>query len=328
MEKTKISIKRLPCVLGCAAKCKIELDGICVGKVANGKTVEFLVEQGKHTLSIYWGWKKKTTIEININEDDEIINLIAKLNIAKDRLDFYSADNQLLSADSDKGSTVTMSNPKGTTNFARRDVVVLASAAVVVCLCVVGILLAGNTMVSENNNVVNTQNENMTEEEKAGLEIEKANNCFAENDYQEAMEICSTVVETYPNTSIAQNMNSYLQEQFGQFVHITAKELMNEYETNVVNADEKYTGTVVIISGTVSGIDKTNNDKNLCVLLKSGTYFANVQLNFDTSQTESVATLKPGDTVKAIGRCTGKNGKVLVFFDGNNVMISDSLLID
>jgi len=318
MEKTKISIKRLPCVIGCAAKCKIELDGMCVGKVANGKTVEFWAEQGIHTLSIYWGWKKKTMIELNIDGDSEVINLIAKLNIAKDRLDFYSADNQLLSTDVKKNPTVAMSNQVGK---------IVAISTLCVCFIIfLACLISFQT--DSNNNATNVQNIEMTDEEKAVLEIEKANNCFAENDYQEAMEICNTVVETYPNTSVAQNMNSYLQEQFGKFVHITAKELMNEYETNVVNADEKYTGTTVIISGTVNGIDKTNNDKNLCVLLKSGTYFANVQLNFDTSQTESVANLKPGDTVKAIGRCTGKNGKVLVFFDGNNVMISDCLLID
>lgn len=164
MTKTKIRVKRLSCILGCAAKCKIEMDGICVGKVANGKTVEFWADKGLHTLSIYWGWKKKTTIEINVEEKDETINLIAKLNIAKDRLDFYSEDNQLLSKDLNKGSTGSTPNGKGGTNFARRDVVVLVSAAVVVCFCVVGILLASNSMNSENTDVVNTQNENMAEE--------------------------------------------------------------------------------------------------------------------------------------------------------------------
>ena len=164
MEKTKIIIKRLPCIIGCAAKCKIEMDGICVGKVANGKTVEFWADKGLHTLSIYWGWKKKTTIEINVDGKDERINLFTKLNIAKDKLDFYSEDNQLLSKDSNKGSKDATSNQKSRTNFARRDVVVLVSAAVVVCLCVVGILLASNSMNDENTNIVNTQNGNMTEE--------------------------------------------------------------------------------------------------------------------------------------------------------------------
>lgn len=317
MEKTKISIKRLSCILGCAGKCKIELDGICVGKVANGKTVEFWADKGIHTLSIYWGWKKKTTIKINVDEEDEIISLIAKLNIAKDRLDFYSSDNQLLSVDVKK-STVVMSD-----QVAR----IVATSTVIICFIIFIVCLI-DFKTESNDNITNVQDIEMTDEEKAEMEIERANNYFSKDNYQEAMEVCNTVVEAYPNTSVAQNMNNYLQGQFGQFVHITAKDLMNEYETNVVNADEKYTGTVVIVSGTVSGIDKTNNDKNLCVLLDSGTYFANVQLNFNTSQTENVATLKPGDKVKAIGRCTGKNGKVLVFFDGNNVMISDCLLIN
>ena len=78
-----------------------------------------------------------------------------------------------------------------------------------VCVCFI-IFLACliNFQTDSNNNATNVQNIEMTDEEKAVLEIEKANNCFAENDYQEAMEICNTVVETYPNTSVAQNMNS------------------------------------------------------------------------------------------------------------------------
>ena len=156
MEKTKISIKRLPCVFGCAAKCKIELDGICVGKVANGKTVEFWAEQGIHTLSIYWGWKKKTTMELNIDGDSEIINLIAKLNIAKERLDFYSADNQLLSTDVKKNSTTTMSKQVG-------KIVAIST----VCICFI-IFLACliNLQTDTNNDATNVQNIGMTDEEK------------------------------------------------------------------------------------------------------------------------------------------------------------------
>lgn len=162
MEKTKIRIKRLPCVFGCAAKCKIELDGICVAKVANGKSVEFWADKGIHTLTIYWGWKK-TNVEINVNQDDEI-SLVAKVNIAKDRFDFYSSDNKLLSNDSNKDPAVGVTSQKGNTNFARRDIVVIVSAIVVVFLCVVGILLASNSTVSENDNVIITESGNMDED--------------------------------------------------------------------------------------------------------------------------------------------------------------------
>lgn len=84
----------------------------------------------------------------------------------------------------------------------------------------------------------------------------------------------------------------------------------------------------MVVSGTVSSIGKTNHDKNLCVLLRSGTMLWSVQLNFTASQTESVAALQEGDSVTVIGKCTGQSGKQLLVFDGNNVMIERCLLIE
>ncbi len=181
------------------------------------------------------------------------------------------------------------------------------------------------------NNIENTNsaNENigLTDEENAQIEIEKATENFLAGKYGEALEICNDIMFIYPNTEVANNMNNYLKEQYAQFQQYTAEYLMSEYEANIVNADEKYTGKGMIVSGAVNKIDKTNNDKNLCVLLKSGTYFWSVQLNFDTSQTEAVSALKEGSTVKVIGKCTGKSGKHLLIIDGENIMIEDCMFV-
>lgn len=131
----------------------------------------------------------------------------------------------------------------------------------------------------------------------------------------------------YPDTETAANMSTYIQEQYEQYTHITAKQLMTDYEENLVNADNEYTDKVLIVSGVVSKVDKTNKDTTLCVLLQSGNFLGSVQLNFDTSQTNAVSALKKGSSVQVIGKCTGKSGKQLLIFDGNNVMLTDCVII-
>ena len=63
------------------------------------------------------------------------------------------------------------------------------------------------------------------------------------------------------------------------------------------------------------------------MLLKTNVLFSAVQLNFDTNQEDAVAQLKEGDTIKVIGKCTGKSGKLFVILDANNVMIEDCYII-
>lgn len=84
-------------------------------------------------------------------------------------------------------------------------------------------------------------------------------------------------------------MDNYISEQYKQYPSFTVNQLMEEYESNIVNADKNYTGKTVIVSGIINSFGKTNHDSNLCVLLKSG--------------------------------------KQLLIFDGENVMIEDCLII-
>ena len=172
-----------------------------------------------------------------------------------------------------------------------------------------------------------TQQEDLTPDEKAEQLIQIATKEFDEGDYIEAVNICNKIASEYPETESSKNMPNYLNEQYGKFNNISASRLMNEYTENIVNADKEYTGQILVIDGVVSSIDKTNNGNNLCVLLKSNTYFANVQLNFDTDQEDAVSKLSAGNSIKAIGKCTGKSGKHFIILDGNNVMIEDCYII-
>lgn len=176
--------------------------------------------------------------------------------------------------------------------------------------------------------------ENKKEEKKEPTDEEKAEELlttvsvkFSEGDYEEAIDICEKIKELYPDTIVVSKMDEYLDKEYSKISHYTAYELMSSYEENIVNADKEYTDKTIIISGKISEIGKTNNDRNLCVLLDSGTYFKCVQLNFDLSKTDEVAELKKGDSVKVLGKCTGKSGKHFLIFDGDNVMIENCYLI-
>lgn len=308
MEQYSIKIVR-PSVSGALGVYKVELDGLQVGKLGSRSELSIPTSAGNHTLSFIWMGKAEKTIQINIPEGQYMTLINFKLNNWSGKIE------------------LEMGNLSQVTTKKKKLHPALIVLIVIIFISFIA-SLGDNSTETVDNNSTNVQNIEMTDEEKAQTEIEKATTKFSEGKYREALEICNRVTETYPNTETTSNMNNYIKEQYAQFPQYTAKQLMAEYEANIVNADKEYTDKVMIVSGTVSRIDKTNNDKNLCVLLKSGTYFYAVQLNFDTSQTDAVSALKEGDSVKAIGKCTGKSGKYFLVFDGENVMISNCLLID
>lgn len=151
---------------------------------------------------------------------------------------------------------------------------------------------------------------------------------FASGNYEQGFAACEEITTDYPDAEISSSIDDFISEQLDQYLHISARDLMAKYDENLVNADKEYTGKVVVVSGTVSSIGKTNGDRNLVVVLDSGTYFKGVQLNFSTDHEDAVAELREGDSVQAIGRCTGLSGKVLLVIDGNNVMIENCYLLN
>lgn len=151
---------------------------------------------------------------------------------------------------------------------------------------------------------------------------------FADGNYKQGFATCEKITADYPDAEISSSIDDFISGQLDQYLHISARDLMAKYDENLVNADKEYTDRVVVVSGTVSSIGKTNGDRNLVVVLDSGTYFKGVQLNFNTDHEDAVAELRAGDSVQAIGKCTGLSGKVLLVIDGSNVMIENCYLLN
>ena len=315
MANHMIVITREKAFYGSAIKHSVELDGISIGILKNGESITAHTTAGPHMISFFRGRKQEKNISITIGEDDHITSLSARINGAQK----LEVSNPSIGG-SERDAHQKAKKKSGIPSVAR--VIIATFAAIILIGVLFGKESPENIDATKEMDIVE-----LTSEEKATAQLEKATEQFQNGKYMDAIDLCNAILSEYPDTDIAQNMSSYLDEQFSQYPHYTAKELMQEYDANIVNADEEYTDVVMVVSGTVNSISKTNNDKNLAVILESGTYFYGVQLNFKTSQTESVATLKKGDKITAVGKCSGKSGTQLVIFEGNNVMIGNCYLI-
>ncbi len=339
----KIIIKWKPQICGCACKFDVYIMNTYIGTLSCGGTVEAAVGTGSHMLSFkqksMFGKKMNVSFVAVVNDDAEIVKLKTRFvlngNFAVDYADnaphiptygSFAANNAYTADIKAIGSTNKI--PFGVQKQRKSNMRIIGY-----CVCAVVILFGFllNNLVefsdSKTTSVKNAQNTEMTDEEKSQQELEKAAKKFSDGDYRNALDICNSIKTQYPDTAAARNMDNYISEQYKQYPSFNANQLMAEYESNIVNADKNYTGKTVIVSGIINSFGKTNHDSNLCVLLKSGEYFKSVQLNFNTSQTDAVAALKEGASIKVIGKCSGKSGKQLLIFDGENVMIEDCLII-
>ena len=320
MDNCKIIIARKNSFWGCALKYRTELDGIFSGVLKNGSILIIPITPGQHILSFFIRGKTVKSIPIDVKENQNEINLFVKIdgrqNIIIERNDFSSPLHSF--HDRENIPDKNLKSP-----------VVLATV-VTIALVFMAIVFIGSkrtTLDSADQEKSNDTQNNHAYESLAEEQLNLATTHFQEGDYMAAISICKEILSQYPDTSAAQNMENYLSAQYEQFPHFSAEELMNLYDENIVNADQEYTDTVLIVTGTVNSIGKTNHDTNLTVVLNSGTSFYGVQLNFKTTQTDSIASLSNGDSITAIGKCTGKSGKQLLILDGNNVMIENCYLI-
>ncbi len=317
MENYSITINRLSSMIGCAVRYKVKVDGVQVGEVANGKSIQINVSEGEHQIEI-GPWNKTTVIHINAIKN---INLTTKVRKTDGGVNILADDASIVV---NKSSSI-ISSTQNKNTLPTGAIIAIVVVVFIAMFSIIAILSSPSTSNTGIDAI--TQQEDLTPDEKAEQLIQIATKEFDEGDYIEAVNICNKIASEYPETESSKNMPNYLNEQYGKFNNISASRLMNEYTENIVNADKEYTGQILVIDGVVSSIDKTNNGNNLCVLLKSNTYFANVQLNFDTDQEDAVSKLSAGNSIKAIGKCTGKSGKHFIILDGNNVMIEDCYII-
>lgn len=319
MSDYQIIIERKNAFYGCALKHSVELDGFSVGTLKNGQSLTVSTTVGQHTLSFIAHGKVEKCITLQIEPKDYKTKILAEIN-----------GRQKLEIIKDASTSTINQNAyiEQPVEKKKKHTVLQIIAVVFVIFGILWIVGSRGSAPSSDQLLENPEPAELTDEEQAEAQLEKASEKFQSGDYMDAIEICDQIVSDYPDTETAIGIHSYLEEQFAQYPRYSAEDLMSEYDANIVNADEVYTDTVMVVTGTVSSIGKTNNDTNLTVMLESGTYFYGVQLNFKTSQTESIAALSVGDSVTVVGKCTGQSGKQLVIFDGNNVMIENCYLLD
>lgn len=315
MGNCQLIISREKSFVGSALTYSVELDGILIGKLKNGQMLSINIASGSHILNFISRGRLDKSLLLNVQESNTPTHLQIHPNM-KGTLDVESISQDFTSTINE------VSTPSQRNNQV---------AGIVACILIAAFVIPAVFFFSSSNDsnlpVSKSQMEEMSPEEIAQASLDQATQKFESGDYVSAIEICRAIVAQYPETEVSKRMQNYLGRQYVKFPRYDAVHLMSEYEQNIVNADQQYTGKAMIVSGTVTDIGKTNGGSNLTVLLESGEVFWGVQLNFNESQADSVSNVNKGDPITVIGRCTGTSGKMLVVFDGNNVMIEDCYII-
>lgn len=90
-------------------------------------------------------------------------------------------------------------------------------------------------------------------------------------------------------------------------IPISTVELYDEYSKNEINADQKFKGKILYITGTVTDISRDVFSDNPCISLDSGDAFGfyPVYCFFSKSEENSLTELTAGDEISIVGKCTG-----------------------
>jgi len=89
------------------------------------------------------------------------------------------------------------------------------------------------------------------------------------------------------------------------FVEIEASQLVDEYLTDVISANEKYLDSegeskVIIVKGVIKSID-TDQNNQIVALLKSNNDELGVSCTFTAESNQNASSLKVGDNLKVKG---------------------------
>jgi hypothetical protein len=92
-------------------------------------------------------------------------------------------------------------------------------------------------------------------------------------------------------------------------IRVSPMELVEQYATNEVAADQAYKGRLLEVTGTATRIGKDFLD-NRYVTLDGGNVLREIQCFFETEHNNELAAIQTGRTVTIRGRCDGLMGNV------------------
>lgn len=96
----------------------------------------------------------------------------------------------------------------------------------------------------------------------------------------------------------------------GKAIAVTAAQLYDDYRKNVLDADRKYRGKVVELSGAVHRVDKDRFGRLAVEVDASGDGL--IRCDFPRDADAQLATLRPDQKVVVRGRCVGNSGRDVV----------------
>lgn len=100
-------------------------------------------------------------------------------------------------------------------------------------------------------------------------------------------------------------------------VNISASALINDFETNMESANDKYLGKIIAVTGDVKSIETDPNPAT--IILGDAESMASVRCSMDTTYINQVRSLTEGQTITVKGNCTGFNQDDLL---GSDVILN------
>jgi putative nucleic acid binding protein len=107
-------------------------------------------------------------------------------------------------------------------------------------------------------------------------------------------------------------------------VQITSADLIRSFETNEKLANQKFLDKIIAVTGKIKGINKDEKGYYTVVLGETGAT-SSVRCSMDTSHTQNLALIKPGNQVTIRAACTGFNSDELL---GSDVILNRAVVVN
>lgn len=102
-----------------------------------------------------------------------------------------------------------------------------------------------------------------------------------------------------------------LSDPYADAIVITANDLYSAYENNEIAAEQKYTGKLIELTGTIYDIGIDIFD-DAYIVLDCGQHLKKIQCYFEDDQLDAAAELQKGQSVTLVGICKGLTLNIVV----------------